>query len=153
MSPEESLAPKSDQPEDVQTVVFQLGDEHYGINIFRVNEIIRLKEITPIPKTEVHIRGLVNLRGKTIPVVDLRTRLGLPTKDDSDASRIIVVETNFGRVGIVVDAVTEVVSLQGECIDEAPTLVNDIAAEFVNGVAKRDTELITLLNLDLALAA
>lgn len=138
---------------ETQTVVFQLGTEHYGIDIFRVNEIIRLREITPIPRTEAHIRGLVNLRGKTIPVVDLRARMGLEFQEDSDSTRIIVVETDHGRVGIVVDAVTEVVSIEEESIDQAPTMVNEDSTDFVKGVAKRESELITLLNLDTALAA
>lgn len=138
---------------ETQTVVFQLGTEHYGIDIFRVNEIIRLREITPIPRTESHIRGLVNLRGKTIPVVDLRARMGLEVLEDSDATRIIVVETDHGRVGIVVDAVTEVISIEDSTIDQAPTMVNEDSTDFVKGVAKRESELITLLNLDTALAA
>jgi purine-binding chemotaxis protein CheW len=139
--------------DEQQTVVFRLGPEFYGIDIFRVNEIIRLREITPIPRTEPHIRGLVNLRGKTIPVVDLRIRMNLPEEADTESTRIIVVETAHGNVGIVVDAVTEVASIGAESIDEAPQLVNDVAAEFVRGVAKRESDLVTLLDLDMALAA
>ncbi len=150
---EETRAQANVGSESVQTVVFRLGPESYGIDIFRVNEIIRLREITPIPRTETHIRGLVNLRGKTIPVVDLRKRLDLPEESDSESSRIIVVETGNGNVGVVVDAVTEVVSIENDSIDEAPALVADVAAVFVKGVAKREGELITLLDLDTALAA
>lgn len=138
---------------DLQTVVFRLGQEYYGIDIFRVNEIIRLREITPIPRTEEHFRGLVNLRGKTIPVVDLRIRMNLPEHPDSESTRIIVVESDHGNVGIVVDAVTEVVSIQSTSIDAAPGLMTDVSAEFVRGVAKRESDLITLLDLDHALAA
>ncbi len=139
--------------ESIQTVVFRIGSEYYGIDIFRVHEIIRIREITPIPRTEAYIRGLVNLRGKTIPVVDLRLRMNLPESEDSDNTRIIVVESEHGNVGMVVDSVTEVVSLETDCIDEAPVIMSDVAVEFVKGVAKRDGELITLLNLDLAIAA
>lgn len=138
---------------DEQVVVFLLDKESYGIDIFRVSEIIRLREITPIPKSEEHIRGLVNLRGKTIPVVDLRVRFRLKTQDETDLSRIIVVEAADSQVGIVVDAVTEVVNLEGENIDEAPGLITELDADFVRGVAKTDTGLITLLDLDQALAA
>lgn len=138
---------------ELQTVVFRLGQEFYGIDIFRVNEIIRLREITPIPRTEEHIRGLVNLRGKTIPVVNLRIRMSLPELPDSESTRIIVVESEHGNVGIVVDAVTEVLSIQSGSVDSAPVLMTDLSAEFVRGVAKREADLITLLNLDYALAA
>lgn len=138
---------------EVQTVVFQLGTESYGIDIFRVNEIIRLREITPVPRTESHIRGLVNLRGKTIPVVDLRARLVLAMSEDSDDTRIIVVDSDQGNVGIIVDAVREVITLQPDQIEETPPLVADLNTEFVRGVAKQDGHLITLLDLDKALAA
>lgn len=136
-----------------QNVVFRLGSESYGINIFLVNEIIRLREITPIPKAEAYIRGLVNLRGKTIPVVDLRVRFYLPCAEDTDSSRIIVVESEQGNVGIVVDEVTEVITVQPEQVDETPPLVAEVTAAFVRGVAKQDDHLITLLNLEKALVA
>jgi purine-binding chemotaxis protein CheW len=136
-----------------QLVVFRLESENYGIDIFRVHEIIRLREITPIPQTEPHIRGLVNLRGKTIPVVDLRTRFMMSPGEDGDATRIIVVESEGGNVGMVVDEVCEVLTLNGDDVEQTPSLVNNVATEFVRGVAKRDDRLITLLDLDLALAA
>jgi len=130
-----------------------LSGESYGIEIFRVNEIIRMRDITPIPRTEAHIRGLVNLRGKTIPVVDLRVRMGLEVVEETDSSRIIVVDAEDGQVGIIVDAVNEVVTLEGQHIEPTPSLANDDQTEFVEAVAKRDAELVTLLNLDSALAA
>jgi purine-binding chemotaxis protein CheW len=139
--------------EDQQTVVFRLAGESYGIEIFRVNEIIRLREITPVPRTEAHVRGLVNLRGKTIPVIDLRSRFSLPTAEETDSSRIIVVDSESGQIGVVVDAVTEVLTLQGEQIDQTPTLVSDPDNQFVRAVAKTNDRLITLLDLDFALAA
>ncbi len=134
-----------------QLVVFRLDNESYGIEIFRVNEIIRLREITPIPRTGHHIRGLVNLRGKTIPVVDLHARFGLITIEDSDSTRIIVVESEHGNVGIVVDEVKEVITLTPEQVEQTPALVANVGTEFVRGVAKQDGQLITLLNLDKAL--
>lgn len=139
--------------EDQQTVVFRLAGESYGIEIFRVNEIIRLREITPVPRTEAHVRGLVNLRGKTIPVIDLRSRFRLPTAEETDSSRIIVVDSDSGQIGVVVDAVTEVLTLQGEQIDKTPALVSDPDNQFVRAVAKTNDRLITLLDLDFALAA
>jgi len=137
----------------MQTVVFRLADEAYGIDIFRVNEIIRLREITSIPKTDAHVRGLVNLRGKTIPVLDLRARFNLAQGEETENTRIIVVESDGGNVGIVVDAVTEVMTLQPDQIEETPALVSDVDNDFVRGVARRNENLITLLDLDKALAA
>lgn len=134
-----------------QVVVFRLDKESYGIDIFQVNEIIRLREITPIPQSRRHIRGLVNLRGKTIPVVDLRVRFGMPTVTDTESTRIIVVESEYGHVGVVVDEVAEVMTIEANEMEEPPSLVETQATEFVRGIAKRENRLITLLDLEKAL--
>jgi len=141
------------QTNEQQTVVFRMGEESYGIDIFRVHEIIRMREITPIPRTDSHIRGLVNLRGNTIPVVDLSTRLNLPAAEETDSTRIIVVESENGNIGIIVDAVTEVITLSNDQIEATPALVTDIATDFVYAVARREENLVTLLDLDKTLAA
>lgn len=135
-----------------QTVVFRMGEETYGIDIFRVHEIIRLREITPIPKTGSHIRGLVNLRGNTIQVIDLSVRLCLEQSTETDSSRIIVVESEHGNIGIIVDAVSEVITLEPNQIEDTPHLISDGSNEFVKAVAKRDNNLIALLDLDKTLA-
>ncbi|MCH7903749.1 MAG: purine-binding chemotaxis protein CheW [Armatimonadetes bacterium] len=145
----ETEAGRSDQ----QSVIFRLGNESYGIDIFSVNEIIRMREITPIPQTDAHICGLVNLRGKTIPVVNLHVRLALPEVEESDKTRIIVVDSPNGNVGIIVDEVNEVVTLSAEHIEETPAMVTDEESDYVYGVARLDDRLITLLDLDKALAA
>lgn len=147
------LIDTAESGDEHQTVVFRLSEEFYGIDIFAVNEIIRLREITPIPRTEPHVRGLVNLRGKTIPVVDLRIRMGLDVAECTDSSRIIVVDSNYGQVGIIVDAVSEVVTLHSDAIETKPNLMADESMEFVAGVAKRNDHLVTLLDLGKALAA
>lgn len=136
-----------------QIVVFRLDRESYGIDIFRVNEIIRLCNITPIPQSEPHIKGLVNLRGKTIPVVDLKTRLAIPHGEDTDQTRIIVVDLEQTHIGVIVDEVKEVVTLQPEQVEETPALVASVNTDFVRAVAKREAQLITLLDLDKALTA
>ena len=138
---------------DQQTVVFRLANESYGIEIFRVNEIIRLPEITPIPRTDAHIKGLINLRGKTIPVVDLRTRFNMMTSDETDSTRIIVVESDQGNIGVIVDAVTEVMTINTDDLEDAPLMVADTNNDFVRSIAKHNNQLITLLDLDKALAA
>ena len=136
-----------------QLVVFRLATESYGIDIFRVNEIIRLREITPIPQSLPHIRGLVNLRGKTIPVVDLRTRFMLASAEDTDNARIIVVESGDGNIGVIVDEVKEVLTIESINIEDTPPLVTGMSNEFVRGVAKCSGNLVTLLDLDKALSA
>ena len=141
------------QVQEQQTVVFRMGKESYGIDIFRVHEIIRMCEITPIPRTDSHIRGLVNLRGNTIPVVDLSARLELEAVEETDSTRIIVVESDKGNIGIIVDAVTEVITLQPDQIEGTPALVTDAATDFVKAVARREDHLVTLLDLDKTLAA
>lgn len=138
---------------DEQVVVFRLETERYGVDIFRVNEIIRLREITPIPHTEAHVRGLVNLRGKTIPVVDLRVRFDLSTGEITEKARIIVVEGESGQVGLVVDEVCEVGTLDGSSIEPPPSLVGGVGSDYVRGVARRDDRLIALLDLDRTLEA
>jgi purine-binding chemotaxis protein CheW len=146
-----ATAPLLDHEE--QTVIFQLGKESYGIDVFRVTEIIRLREITSIPRSESHLRGLVNLRGKTIPVVDLRARFALTTSDDDESTRIIVIDTEQGNVGIVVDAVREVLTLTPDEVESAPPMVGAADADFIRGVARCGGRLITLLDLDKALSA
>ncbi len=136
-----------------QLVVFQLGEESFGIDIFRVNEIIRLKEITPLPGTESHVKGLINLRGKTIPVIDLRLRLGMPATESTDASRIIVVNVGKENIGVIVDAVTEVLNLTESDLQPTPDLVSEVNTEFIWSLAKRHDRILTLLNLDQAIAA
>ena len=143
-----AIAAVPEEIKDEQVVVFRLEAERYGIDIFRVNEIIRIREITPIPHTEPHVRGLVNLRGKTIPVVDLRLRFGIATKESTDKARIIVVEAESGQVGLVVDEVCEVGTLAPGSIEPPPSLVGGLGSDFVRGVARRDGRLIALLDLD-----
>ena len=151
MARKELMAAVATVPEtvkDEQVVVFRLEAERYGIDIFRVNEIIRIREITPIPHTEPHIRGLVNLRGKTIPVVDLRVRFGIPTVETTEKARIIVVEMESGQIGLVVDEVCEVGTLEAGGVEPPPSLVGGPGSDFVRGVARRDGRLIALLDLD-----
>lgn len=146
---------KPDQtPEAVhQLVVFHLGEESFGIDIFRVNEIIRLKEVTPVPGSPAHIKGLINLRGKTIPVMDLRMRFDIEPTEDTESSRIIVVSVDNDGVGMIVDAVTEVLNLPASELQSPPDSVTGPATDFIWRLANRDGRILTLLDLDLALAA
>ncbi len=130
-----------------QCVIFRLGQEAFAVEIAMVNEIIRMKDITPVPGALPHIRGLVNLRGQTIPVMDLRARIGLPEVEESGDSRIVVIDFEAGRLGIVVDAVEEVMTFEADDIQPAPALAAGQEQEFVEGVARQGERLVTLIDL------
>lgn len=130
-----------------QCVIFRLGQEAFAVEIAMVNEIIRMKDITPVPGALPHIRGLVNLRGQTIPVMDLRARIGLPEMEGTADSRIVVIDFEAGRLGIIVDAVEEVMTFEAEDIQPAPALAAGKEQEFVNGVARQEDRLVTLIDL------
>ena len=130
-----------------QFVVFRLAGECYGIPILLVQEIIRSCEITKVPRTVAHVRGVVNLRGKIVPVIDLRCRLGIPAVDETPASRIIVVELETSVVGLIVDSVSEVKTLLSDQIEEPSELVSKLDSEIIRGVGKLKDILIIILDI------
>jgi len=135
-----------------QLVVFQLGAELYGVEISRVHEIIRLQSVTKVPRAPVFVEGVINLRGKVIPVVDLRRRFGLPTADHTRASRIVVVELGDQVVGIVVDGVSEVLRVNTATVEPPSPVVAGVDSEYLHGIAKLSDRLVILLDLDRILA-
>jgi purine-binding chemotaxis protein CheW len=135
-----------------QLVVFQLGAEFYGVEIARVHEIIRLQTVTRVPRAPVFVEGVINLRGKVIPVVDLRRRFGLPLADHTRASRIVVVELGDQVVGVVVDGVSEVLRVNGATVEPPSPVVAGVDSEYIHGIAKLDERLVILLDLDRVLA-
>ena len=135
-----------------QLVVFQLGAEFYGVEIARVHEIIRLQAVTRVPRAPAFVEGVINLRGKVIPVVDLRRRFGLPTADHTRASRIVVVELGDQVVGVVVDGVSEVLRVNGATVEPPSPVVAGIDSEYIHGIAKLEDRLVILLDLDRVLA-
>src|SRR6266851_6574013 len=135
-----------------QLVVFQLGAELYGVEISRVHEIIRLQAVTRVPHAPAFVEGVINLRGKVIPVVDLRRRFGLPLADHTRASRIVVVEIGDQVVGIVVDGVSEVLRVNKGTIEPPSPVVAGIESDYLHGIAKLPERLVILLNLDRVLA-
>lgn len=145
--------PDSAATETSQVVVFRMEGESFGVDIFRVNEIIRLHRITPLPNAADHLLGLVNLRGKTVPVFDLRRRLGLPVAEPTDASRIVVVEAQQDRVGVLVDEVSEVLTVPTEDFETPPDSTRGDGDECVAKVVRHQDRLITYLDLDQVLAA
>ena len=132
-------------------VTFQLGKEEYGIEIASVQEIIRATDITPVPGASSHVRGVINLRGKIIPVVDLRTRFGLPQGEASDAQRIVVVELGEKRLGMLVDSVSQVIRISSGVVEAMPEEATSSDDNYIKGVAKLENRLIILLDLNRSL--
>lgn len=128
-------------------VVFKLNDEYYGIDIHNVENIEKLLTITRVPYTENHIEGVVNLRGNVIPVVDLRKRFDLPKKDFDDETRIIIVNINELKVGMIVDSSSEVLKLEREDIDAAPAIRGSINVDFIREIGKSEGRIVMLVDL------
>lgn len=132
-----------------QLVVFQLGDETYGIEISAVHEIIRMQSITKVPRTPEFVEGVINLRGRIVPVIDLHKRFNLPLEEETAHSRIIVVEVKGVTVGMIVDSVSEVLRLPQANIDPPPpAITGGIETEYLRGIGKWEERLIILLDLD-----
>lgn len=131
-----------------QIVVFELAKETYGVAISDVYEIIRMVEVTRIPKTQHFLEGVINLRGRIIPVVDLRKRFGLQSEEVEQLKRIVVVKIDDDTVGMVVDAVSEVLQIESSQVEGVSSLVSSqVDTEFISGIAKVDNRLIILLDL------
>ncbi len=132
---------------DMQVVACTLANEEYAVDIGVVQEIIRMLEITRVPHAPVFLEGVVNLRGMVIPVMDLRRRFGLAWRQNTDSTRIIIINWQETMVGLVVDSVSEVVRLPGVAIEPPPALEQKNATFFF-GVGKINNRLLILLNLD-----
>ncbi|HXY78117.1 MAG TPA: chemotaxis protein CheW [Candidatus Acidoferrales bacterium] len=131
----------------LQLVSFRLGGEEFGLDILRVQEIIRLQPLTRVPNSPDFIAGVMNLRGRIIPVVALRRRFGLEPVSADKQTRIVVVETKGAVLGFIVDAVSEVLRIPAETI-EPPPGVGKAEREYVSGVGKLDDRLLILLDVD-----
>lgn len=132
----------------LQVVSFQLGREVFAIDILQVQEIIRMMEITQVPEAPVHVEGIINLRGKVIPVVDLRKRFNLPVKEEDQEERIIVLKRENNPVGMIVDAVSEVLRFPRETVEPAPSMVSNIDSKSIAGVAKVEDRILILLDME-----
>lgn len=133
-------------------IAFKLGEEEYGVDVSQIQEIVKMRDITRVPKAPYYIRGVMNLRGNVIPVIDLRKRFSLPFKETTDQSRIIVFDIKGVKFGIVVDAVSEVIRLPKENIEPPPPIaMGGIEASYIRGVGKLQNKLIILLDLEKAL--
>jgi len=128
-------------------VTFKLGKEEYGVDINSVQEIIRATDITPVPGAPSHVRGVINLRGKIIPVVDLRRRFALLTVEASDEQRIVVAELGEKRIGMLVDSVSQVIKISSAVMEEMPDEATSVEHDYIRGVGKLDSRLIVVLDL------
>lgn len=135
-----------------QLVVFTLGQESYGVEITTVREIITMQKITPIPEAPSFVEGMINLRGRVVPVIDLKKRLGLPAAKAGQETRIMVVDMGSTTIGCIVDVVKEVLTISTELV-EPPEAAVGIQAEFLEGIAKVGDALVILVDLRRVLSA
>ena len=131
----------------LQYIVVNIGIEQYGINIKYIDNIVRIQRITRVPKTQPYYKGVINLRGEIIPVMSIRIKLGLEDDEFTDKSRIIIVKVDNASVGIIVDQVKEVVTLEEDDIENMATNVNDEFSGYINAIGKSKGELITLIDI------
>jgi len=137
-------------------LTFTLAEEEYGIGILKIKEIIGMLPITSVPQTPDFVKGVINLRGKVIPVMDLRLRFGMPSIDYTERTCIIVVEiggsTGTVLIGIVVDAVSEVLNIKGDDIEKTPTFGTKLNTDYILGMAKMEGGVKILLHIDRVLS-
>ena len=138
-------------------LTFALADEEYALPVLKVREIIKMMEITQVPKVPPHVKGVINLRGKVIPIVDLRLKFGFPPQDATERTCIIVVDAalNGGRssLGFVVDGVNEVMNIATDEIEPTPDFGEQVDTAYMQGVAKRGSHVKMLLDLDRVLSS
>jgi len=134
---------------EYQIVVCELKNERYGLDISRVYEIIRFQPITVVPQAPSYVEGVINLRGRIVPVVDLAVRFGMPRSTETKASRIVVAGSGDIRVGLIVDGVSEVLMIPDEAIEPTPAAVTTPAeSHYLRGIAKLGEALVILLEMD-----
>lgn len=134
-------------------LTFVLDNEHYGVEVIKIREIIRMQKITPVPQMPSHVKGVINLRGKIIPVMDLRLRFNLTAKESDDNTCIVVVNLTrddgvSALTGLVVDSVEEVLNINTSEIENAPDVGSQTASDSILGLAKTKNTVITLLAIE-----
>lgn len=146
---------KAADSSETQLVTFSLGQEEYGVPILQVQEIIKFTEITKVPRSPDFVKGVINLRGHVIAVIDLREKFGLHEKTVDKHTRIIIVESQGSTLGLIVDNVNEVKKVKNVMIDAPPAIVSGISSEFIQGVARLDNlgaRLLIIIDLDKVLS-
>ncbi len=138
----------SDDSSLIQLVTFKIAEEEFGVDILKVQEIIRMMPITKVPNAPAFVEGVINLRGKVIPVIDMRKRFGMVAAEHDSHTRIEVMNLQGQIVGFVVDAVCEVLRIKESTIEPPPAVVAGIGSEYMRGVGKLQDRLLILLDLD-----
>ena len=154
VKPVEVARPKEEEKgleKTAQMVGFKIDNEFYGIDIIQVQEIIRMQEITMVPRTPPFIKGVVNLRGKVVPIISLRERFGINEVEHTKDTRIVIVRIDVGLIGFIVDAMAEVIRLPERLIEPTPPTATNIESEYIRGVGKLDDNLIIILDLNMVL--
>ncbi len=131
-----------------QWVTFRLDGETYGVNVMEVQEVLRVTDIAPVPGAPSYVLGIINLRGNVVSVIDTRRRFGLPATENSDATRIVIIESGGQTVGIRVDAVAEVLDVDSSEIETSPDVGNEEAARYISGMVSRGEELVVLIDVN-----
>ncbi len=132
----------------LQLVTFTLAEEEYAVDILKVQEINRMKEITRVPNAPHYVEGVINLRGKVIPVVSLRKKFGLPEEEDTAKKRIMIMDIQGVTIGLIVDSVNEVLRISSDIVEPPPAMTSSVSSEFIWGIAKLEDRLIILLDMD-----
>jgi purine-binding chemotaxis protein CheW len=130
-----------------QLVTFRLGEEEYGVDILKVHEIDRMMDITEVPNSPPCIEGVINLRGKVIPVINLRKKFGLPAREADERTKIVVVDIGTSA-GMIVDSVSEVLRISSDMIEPPPPMAAGAGSEFIRGVGKLKDRLLILLDIE-----
>lgn len=128
-------------------LLFRLGSEEYGLEILKVREIIQMQALTVVPRTPPHVRGVLNLRGRVIPAIDMHLRFGLGKLDTSQGSVIVIVQVDDVEVGLIVDSVSEVIDVPGAGIEDMPSLGCQVDTSFILALAKTSGRVAMLLNI------
>ena len=131
-----------------QWVTFSLEDETYGIDVMRVQEVLPVSEIAPVPGAPPYVLGIINLRGNVVTVIDTRMRFGLESREPDDASRIVVIEAQDQVAGILVDSVAEVINVARGEVDTAPNVGNEDSSRYIHGVVSREQDLLILVDVN-----
>jgi purine-binding chemotaxis protein CheW len=131
-----------------QLVIFEMGEEHFGVDIATVESIIKMQSLTRVPHSPSFVEGVTNLRGVVVPVIDLRRRFGMTEVKHTRETRIVITNLDGVKVGMVVDSVSEVLTVSSDIIDPTPPMVSSVEAEFVSGIARFEDHLVVLLDLE-----
>ncbi|OQY10785.1 MAG: hypothetical protein B6I28_00305 [Fusobacteriia bacterium 4572_132] len=134
--------------DELQIVVFELEDTYYGVHILQVQEIIKMQEVTKLPNMPVFIEGIINLRDKIIPIMDLRKRFNLKKKNYNGNGKILILKMEKVQFGILVDDISEVEKIPVSIIEEAPKIATGVSEEFISGIAKTQKKLLTILDIN-----